>query len=131
MSGVKVDTISNVAGTQSVDTGDLIDKACCMAWVNYDGSAVSGTSSDAIRDAFNVDTITDIATGKHTINFTNALPNVNYAVVCGGGRSLTGPVTDGIVGFYNATTSSVTIEASNGAGAFEDFPAICIAIFGN
>ena len=44
------------------------------AWVNYDGGSVSSP-----RDSFNVDSITSIASGKHQINFTNAMPNNDYA----------------------------------------------------
>lgn len=47
----------------------------CRAWVNFNGS---GTV--AIRAAFNVSTITDGGTGIYTLNFTNAMPDVNFCV---------------------------------------------------
>lgn len=55
------------SGTQ---TGTL-----CRAWVNFNGS---GTV--AIRASFNVSSITDNGTGDYTVNFTTAMPDVNYAV---------------------------------------------------
>jgi hypothetical protein len=49
----------------------------CKAWVNF-----NGTGTVAIRDSYNVSSITDNGVGNYTINFTNAMPNANYAVVC-------------------------------------------------
>ena len=46
----------------------------CRAWVNFNGN-----STITIRDDGNVSSITDNATGKYTLNFTNTLSNANYA----------------------------------------------------
>ena len=46
----------------------------CRAWVNF-----NGTGTVAIRASFNVSSITDNGTGDYTINFTNAMPDANYA----------------------------------------------------
>jgi len=48
-------------------------------WVNIDGA---GTI--AVRDSFNVGSLTDIGTGKYDINFNNNFGNVNYCMVVGG-----------------------------------------------
>jgi hypothetical protein len=45
------------------------------AWVNFDG-----TATVAIREAYNVSSITDNNTGDYTANFTNALSSANYAI---------------------------------------------------
>lgn len=55
----------------------------CRAWVNFDGNATAVT----IRSSGNVSSITDNATGNYTINFTNAMPDANYAAVCSAGNS--------------------------------------------
>jgi len=47
----------------------------CRAWVNF-----NGTGTVAIRASFNVSSITDNGTGDYTINFTTALPDINYSV---------------------------------------------------
>jgi hypothetical protein len=47
----------------------------CRAWVNFNGTGVV-----AIREDGNVTSITDNGTGDYTINFTTAMPDVNYAV---------------------------------------------------
>jgi hypothetical protein len=48
----------------------------CRAWVNFDG----GLSTPTIRASFNVSSITDGGTGIYTLNFTTAMPDVNYCV---------------------------------------------------
>ena len=45
------------------------------AWVNF-----NGTGTVAIRDSGNVSSITDVATGTYNLNFTTAMPDVNYSV---------------------------------------------------
>ena len=45
------------------------------AWVNYDGRVSVG-----IRNSGNVSSVTDTATGDYTINFINAMPDVNYSI---------------------------------------------------
>ena len=54
------------------------------AWVNF-----NGTGTLAIRDSFNVSSITDDGTGLFTINFTSAMANANY-VVTGATGTITG-----------------------------------------
>lgn len=61
-------TIQDSAGTQ---IGTF-----CRAWVNF-----NGTGTVAIRASFNVSSITDNGAGDYTVNFTNALPDVNYSIV--------------------------------------------------
>ena len=50
----------------------------CRAWVNF-----NGTGTVAIRGSGNVSSITDNGTGDYTVNFTTAMVDANYAVICG------------------------------------------------
>lgn len=65
---------SGVLATQNGMTG------IAKAWVNF-----NGTGTVAIRDSYNVSSITDNGTGQYTINFTTNMSNTNYATVasCG------------------------------------------------
>jgi hypothetical protein len=54
----------------------------CRAWVNF-----NGTGTVAIRGSGNVSSITDNGTGNYTVNFTNAMPDANYAWFTSGGRT--------------------------------------------
>jgi hypothetical protein len=73
-----------VLSTLNNDTGVLATQngmtGIAKAWVNF-----NGTGTVAIRDSFNVSSITDGGTGSYTVNFTNAMPNANYAVCISSG----------------------------------------------
>ena len=47
------------------------------AWINF-----NGTGTVVINGSGNVSSLGDDATGKYSVNFATALPDVNYAVVC-------------------------------------------------
>jgi hypothetical protein len=75
-----------IANTINTDTGVFTNlnalTGSAKAWVNF-----NGTGTVAIRDSFNVSSITDNGTGDYTINFTTAMPNANYSVVVTGSGS--------------------------------------------
>ena len=75
MSTLKTSNIQDTSGNNN-STPEEIGKGRAKAWVNFDG-----TGSITIRDSFNVSSITDVATGQYTVNFTNALSSSNYAAV--------------------------------------------------
>ena len=47
----------------------------CLAWINF-----NGTGTIAIRDSYNVSSISDIATGIQQISFNTSPSNANYSV---------------------------------------------------
>ena len=62
-------TFKNSSGTE---IGQL-----AKAWVNF-----NGTGTVAIRDSFNVSSITDDGSvGSYSINFTNAFADTNYVAI--------------------------------------------------
>jgi hypothetical protein len=81
----------------------------CRAWVNF-----NGTGTVAIRGSGNVSSITDNGTGSYTVNFTTAMPDVNYSMVA---------TAQGVAASYaglaaenhdtNKTTSAVAVITSN------------------
>jgi len=88
----------------------------CRAWVNFNGS---GTV--AIRDSGNVSSITDNGTGDYTANFTNNMPDVNYAVNAISAYSLTtnGALLVEIFGFNNQTVSGVRVQNRNSSANYD------------
>ena len=86
------------------------------AWVNFDG-----TGTVAIRDGGNVSSITDNGTGNYTINFTNNMPDVNYAVNAISAYSLTtnGALLVEIFGFNNQTVSGVRVQNRNSSANYD------------
>jgi hypothetical protein len=75
-SNITVDTLTK--GSTTLNTDEIVDtnsSQVCKAWVNFNGS---GTV--AIRDSFNVSSITDLSVGHYNANFTSNLSDVNYSV---------------------------------------------------
>ena len=98
----------------------------CRAWVNF-----NGTGTVAIRASGNVTSITDNGTGDYTINFTTAMPNVNYSAV-----SINTPIANGggIIGVQqntatSPTTSAYRINSQSGGGTMTDSTIVTLAFF--
>lgn len=107
----------------SVEIGTL-----CRAWVNF-----NGTGTVAIRASFNVSSITDNGTGQYIVNFTNALPDANYAPVGTsdfmGGNSPIVAINDYLYNPLPTTTSCRVYVRDNSTGNYID-PAGCyISVF--
>jgi hypothetical protein len=121
---ITISTLSD--GTNSTSATNPI-RGSARAWVNF-----NGTGTVAIRQSYNVSSVTDNGTGDYTVNFTNALPNTSY--------SFTG-THNGTTQNCNPTvtalaTGSVTFYTSGGAGAGSgvqffnyDAPQVSIAVF--
>ncbi len=67
-----INLADNFAFTGTV-TGAVNASQLAKAWVNF-----NGTGTVAIKDSFNVSSITDNGTGDYDINFTSAFSNTNY-----------------------------------------------------
>jgi hypothetical protein len=112
-------------GTNSTSATNCI-QGSAKAWVNFDG-----TGTVAIRSSYNVSSITDNGTGDYTVNFTNALPNANYAVTLTAQRSATNSFIGYAIkqgGTYSTSAVQVTMwgEASYSA---EDMSIVCVSVF--
>ena len=84
----------------------------CRAWVNFDGTTNVGGFC-TVRASGNVTTVADNGTGDYTINFTNAMPDINYTVVANSGF-LAGPGYPAPVALFanNSTGATVTPTVS-------------------
>jgi hypothetical protein len=97
----------------------------CRAWVNFDG-----TGTVAIRASGNVTSITDNGTGNYTVNFTTAMPDVNYSY-CFGVLD-TSAACDIFIGRPTGgvkTVSAMQIRCSDGATSAIDYPEVCVNFF--
>ena len=87
----------------------------CRAWVNF-----NGTGTVAIRASGNVSSITDNGTGNYTINFTTAMPDVNYGVLVVGNAAGTDVTGVAASGYGSVTTGSVRVYHGNVSGTLFD-----------
>ena len=74
MSTLKVNTIQDSSGSNA-STTEQINQGRAKVWIHFDGQ-----DTVAIRDSFNVSSLTDNGTGDYTISFSTAMSNDNYAV---------------------------------------------------
>jgi hypothetical protein len=100
----------------------------CKAWVNF-----NGVGTVAIRASYNVSSITDNGTGDYTVNFTTAMPDVNYCAVTGvGAINVTAEFQSqcNVNGPYSTTSIRLaTGFIANTSEAQQDKSVIQIAIF--
>lgn len=97
----------------------------CRAWVNF-----NGTGTVSIRGSGNVSSITDNGVGDYRINFTTALPDVNYSVNATT-QSLGGTFI-GVIGINASAsnlTTSVAIKIFNLSAAATDVDVNCVSVF--
>jgi hypothetical protein len=119
MSTIKTETLSTPSNaTVPVDT---VVNGTAKAWVNF-----NGTGTVAIRRAFNVSSITDNGTGDYTVNFTTAMPDVNYATTVGFNNQASNNGAN--LKFTSSTTGSVSVQKfENNANV--DCASVFVAIF--
>lgn len=97
----------------------------CKAWVNFDG-----TGAVSIRASGNVSSITDNGTGDYTINFTTAMPDVNYSCVCGISQNLSPSLGVSISSqVFPVNESSVRLQMDRANGVLYDMPFVMIGVF--
>ena len=86
MSEIRATTISDAAGTGPVT---LTKQHAAKAWLNYNHP------SNAIRESFNVSSVTDNATGHFTKNYTNNMSTNDHVVGADGQEAGgSGPTSD-------------------------------------
>ena len=101
MSTLKVTNIQATGETASRPVSGV-----AAAWINF-----NGTGTIAIRDSFNVSSITDNSTGEYTVNFQNAFADTNYSAVAGGSQELDSTSMPVGVMVHTYTTTSVDLES--------------------
>ena len=130
---------ANVLGTSPTLTTPTFDSASlatisgtaplymCRAWVNF-----NGTGTVAIRASGNVSSITDGGVGLYTVNFTTAMPDVNYATVITAQETSAG-ARDGCMqlrggGTYSTSAVQIFSGVVNAFNAVDN-PIICVSVF--
>jgi hypothetical protein len=122
LSEIRANTVSDAAGTGPVT---LTKQSAAKAWVNF-----NGTGAIAARDSFNVSSLTDIAVGGYSANYTNALAAGGYALTPSTG------ITSGSADIRVVTTgivaASCTVQATNGdQSSVQDNDVVIVSIHGD
>tara|TARA_A100001391_G_scaffold163011_1_gene122246 strand:- start:169 stop:561 length:393 start_codon:yes stop_codon:yes gene_type:complete len=129
MSTLKVNTIQNTSGGSS-STPEQIEQGRAKAWIHFDGQ-----DTVAIRDSFNVSTLTDNGTGDYTISFTTAMANTNYAVATtqpaqhNFTQAILGVEQDHTNAFATGSIRVQSVKTGNNSAVDRDVQ--CVVIFGD
>lgn len=128
MSTLKVNTIQNTSAAHS-STPEEIAQGRAKVWVSF-----NGTGTVAIRDSFNVSSITDNGnSGAYTINFSNAMADGNYcAMISAGNHAVNSRGSWNTI--YDDTTTvagSCRVALYGNSGGFEDNEQVFFAAFGD
>ena len=121
-------TISGTNGVTFPDSTSMqTGQQACKAWVNFDG-----TGTVAIRESYNVSTITDNGSGDYTVNFTTAMPDANYAPAIATQRNgINSAVWGSVKHDSTMATSNVRIATVDVTPTPTDPIGVFVAIFSN
>ena len=119
--------VNSTATGFAIGTGGINGAQLAKAWVNF-----NGTGTVAIRDSYNVSSITDIATGEYYVNYSTAFSNANYCAVATAGRSsANNPLAWFYIGGSSKSTTRLQVEAINTSNAYMDPEDYNVTIFSN
>ena len=93
-------------------TTTSVQQGLAKSWLN-----MNGTGTVAIRDSFNIASITDNGTGDHTGTFTNAMSNDDFVCAGEGGTESGGTSHMFLCAHTKATGSARVTNLSDGGGA--------------
>ena len=124
----KLSTIKDSSGNNP-STVEQLAKGRAKAWVSFDGT---GSDTGTKHQHFNVDSITDLSTGKYKITYDNSLNADNVILVTGSSNPFASG-THGVPYIDSRTTTDVTVvffrDEASGNVTDKDF--VCVAVFDN
>ena len=124
MSEIKVDTLTgkttanDITVTVGASATQSLEQGLAKVWGNLNGS---GTI--ALRDSFNVASVTDNGTGQYDFNYTNNMNDANYAGIEGTNASLTF--------YYDTQTGETQIRTYNTSSNLADYSRVHISCLGD
>ena len=126
-------TISGTSGVTFPDSTSMqTGQQACKAWVNF-----TGTGTVAIAGSYNVSSVTDNGIGDYTVNFTTAMPDVNYSAVTSTYHPYNGTVWNSIIrnsivmGIATSACRVGTGYTYSGGNSAEDREYVYVAVFSN
>ena len=113
-SQLKVNTLTGVTTAGSIavtgegnSTTTNLQQGLAKAWINF-----TGVSTTAARDSINISGLTDVATAKTTVAYTNNMGNTNYT----GSYFQSGSTEQLITSFNNDYTGAFAARTTGSCG---------------
>jgi hypothetical protein len=110
-------TFPMLSGTSGSAANNVASRVA-KAWVNFDGTNAfsPNPSTSAIRESFNVSSITDNSPGCYMVNFTTSMIDTNYVALANGYHQVTPPndptQRGALVSAYVGATTGVNVFTS-------------------
>jgi len=111
---LKVNTLTGVTTAGSIvvtgegnSTTTNLQQGLAKAWINF-----TGVSTTAARDSINISGLTDVATAKTTVAYTNNMGNTNYT----GSYFQSGSTEQLITSFNNDYTGAFAARTTGSCG---------------
>lgn len=127
MSTLKVATIQDTSGSNS-STPSEVANGRAKAWIN-----MNGQGTIAIKDSYNISSITDNGTGDYSITFTSAMANANYAYAYG--LTYTSATRESVIQLYPNTQATTGFRILTGfsytSPSSLDVPSVSVIILGD
>lgn len=117
-SELRVTTIANNAGSESVDTTYVVNGSA-KVWCNFQQS-----TSHTVRDSLNISSLTDDGFGLTDISYTSSFDNTNYAAAGSGGRQAAASQTaywcfpTRSTELYSTSSTALTSGYSSGTSSY-------------
>lgn len=112
-------TTPNIDSAQFATVSGTAPIYPCRAWVNF-----NGIGTVAIRASGNVSSITDNGTGNFRVNFTTAMPDINYVTL-----SSTNDYITSLASATQVTTYAAIYNFNSTNGAALDAAVVMCAVF--
>jgi len=121
---------AGVTSSGSTGATTTLQQGLAKVWVKIDGTQSAGSM---IQDNLNVGSMTDSATGKHIINFTNNMSSAHYSSTAMARQDgsddraiiISQEEDDG------TDTSNLPITTQNDGGSYVDTAGACVTIHGD
>tara|TARA_Y100000034_G_scaffold96730_1_gene117854 strand:+ start:94 stop:582 length:489 start_codon:yes stop_codon:yes gene_type:complete len=122
--------INSTADGVAIGTGGINQARIAKAWVNFDG-----TGTVAIRESYNISSLTDRGTGLYTLNYSSSLSSADCSGA-GAAVDATGDATERnrvVTLIPNDVSSSYinTFKVPNPSEGADDCEIVTFLIFGN
>ena len=114
--------VNSTATGFAIGTGGINGAQLAKAWVNF-----NGTGTVAIRDSYNVSSITDLDTGNYRVNFSSTFSTIPTVVASTSNEATN---TNYGVNVNSHTTSTVQIYCTEN-GATTDKSVVSVIVFRN
>ena len=123
--------VNSDADGVAIGTGGINQTRIAKAWCNWDQ-----TGTIAIRSSYNISSITDTATGRTDVNFSEAMADTNYTAVGYGNHSSSASAAGNFaahqaLGLHMRTTNDIEVACYKDGTGYIDSKQADLIIFGN